>query len=103
MVVALDLERHRFAVAEIEHAGVLSRPLEDPLAARGQTLQRNRGVLVAAVLRPEQREHGELEVVRGPVKQLADTVELLVREAECTVERLLDDPCQGPESRRAGG
>jgi hypothetical protein len=60
-------------------------------------------VLVAAVLRPEQREDGELEVVRRPLEQLADTVELLVPEAECTMKRLLDDPRQGPESRRAGG
>jgi hypothetical protein len=60
-------------------------------------------VLVAAVLRPEQREDGELEVVRVALEQIADTVELLVREAECTVERLLDDPRQISENRRSDG
>ncbi len=33
MVVALDLERDRFALAEVDDAGVLARPLED--ARRG--------------------------------------------------------------------
>jgi hypothetical protein len=47
-------------------------------------------VLVAAVLRPEQREDRELEIVRGPPEQLSDTVELPVREAEAAVERFRD-------------
>jgi len=47
-------------------------------------------VLVAAVLRPEQREDGELEVVRVATHQLADTVELPVRETERAVERFRD-------------
>jgi hypothetical protein len=47
-------------------------------------------VLVAAVLRPEQREDGELEVVRRPAEQLADTVELTVGEAETPVKRFRD-------------
>jgi hypothetical protein len=45
-------------------------------------------VLVAAVLRPQQREDGELEVVRLALEQLADTVELPVGKAEGAVERL---------------
>jgi hypothetical protein len=48
-------------------------------------------VLVAAVLRPEQREDGELEVVRLALQQLMDTVELPVREAELAMERLFRD------------
>jgi hypothetical protein len=47
-------------------------------------------VLVAAVLRPEQREDGELEVVRVAADQLADTVELPVGETERAVERFRD-------------
>jgi hypothetical protein len=39
-------------------------------------------VLVPAVLGPEQREHRELEVVRVALEELADTVQLPVREAE---------------------
>jgi hypothetical protein len=48
-------------------------------------------VLVAAVLRPEEREDGELEVVRLALEQLADTVELPVRETERPMERLFRD------------
>jgi hypothetical protein len=48
-------------------------------------------VLVAAVLRPEEREDGELEVVRLALEQLADTVELPVGETERPVERLFRD------------
>jgi hypothetical protein len=47
-------------------------------------------VLVATVLRPEQREDGELEVVRVALEELADTVELLVREAERAMQRFRD-------------
>jgi hypothetical protein len=47
-------------------------------------------MLVAAVFRPEEREDGELEVVRRPPEQLADTVELTVREAETAVEWFRD-------------
>jgi hypothetical protein len=82
MVVALDLERDRLAVAEVEHSRVLARSLEDALATRRQPLQEQRRVLVAAVLRPEEREDCELEVVRLALEQVADTVELPVREAE---------------------
>jgi hypothetical protein len=43
-------------------------------------------VLVPAVLRPEQREDGELEVVRIALQELADTVELTVGQAEGRVK-----------------
>jgi hypothetical protein len=52
-------------------------------------------VLVAAVLGPEQRENGELEVVRSASEQLVDALELSVGEAELTMDR---DPRQGNES-----
>jgi hypothetical protein len=48
-------------------------------------------VLVAAVLGPEQREDGELEVVRVAFEELADTVELPVGQAESAVERFRDE------------
>ena len=51
-------------------------------------------MLVAAVLRPEQREDGELEVVRLALQQLLDTVVLPVREAELAVEWLFRDEAQ---------
>jgi hypothetical protein len=51
-------------------------------------------MLVAAVLRPEEREDGELEVVRLAAEQLLDTVELPVGQPEGTMERLFGDPRQ---------
>jgi hypothetical protein len=43
------------------------------------------------VLRPQQREDRELEVVRLALEQLADAVELPVGETERAVERLFRD------------
>jgi len=60
-------------------------------------------VLVAAVLGPEQREDRELEVVRLPLQQLADSRVLAVGEAERAVERLFGDPRQRVESSRVAG
>ena len=103
MVVRLDLERDRLAVAEVDHARVLTRPLQDARAGRGQPLQEQRRVLVAAVLRPEQREDRELEVIRLAREQLADSVELAVGETERLVERLFEDPRQGIDTSRGSG
>jgi hypothetical protein len=57
-------------------------------------------VLVAAVLRPEQGEDGELEVVRVAAEQLLDSVELPVGEPEGAVERLFRDGRQMIECNR---
>jgi hypothetical protein len=57
-------------------------------------------MLVAAVLRPEQREDRELKVVRVAPEQLADSVELAVGKTERPVERLFEDPRQGIECSR---
>ncbi len=70
VVVALDLERDGEPVAEVEHARVLARPLQDAATRARQPREEQRGVLVAAVLRPEQREDGQLEVVRLAVEQV---------------------------------
>jgi hypothetical protein len=88
MVVALDLEGDRLALAEVEHTGVLARPLQHSLAGGGKPAQEERRMLVAAVLRPEQREDRQLEVIRVAAEQLLDSVELPVREAEGAVQRL---------------
>jgi hypothetical protein len=103
VVVALDLERGRLAAAEVEHTRVLARALEHPRAARRQPLQERRRVLVAAVLGPEQREDGELEVVRLALEQLDDPLELVVGEAERAVERLFGDARQGDDTRDRAG
>ena len=86
VIVALDLERDRQAVAEVEHARVLARPLQHALPGARQPLEEERRVLVAAVLGPEEAEDGELEVVRVAREQRADSLVLPVREAECAVE-----------------
>ena len=91
MVVALRLEGHREPVAEVEHAGVLARPLQHARTTARQPLQEQRRVLVAAVLRPEQREDRQLEVVRLTLHQFLDTRVLPVREAELAVEWLFRD------------
>jgi hypothetical protein len=87
VVVALDLQRHGEAVADVDHAGVLARPLQHALPGRRERRQQGAGVLVRAVLAPEQREHGQLEVVRLPLEQLADALELRVRQPERAVQR----------------
>ena len=91
VVVRLDLEGHRDAVAEVEHAGVLAWPLQDALALRRQPLEQRRRVLVAAVLGPEEREDRELEVVRIAAQELLDSVRLPVGETEGPMERLFRD------------
>jgi hypothetical protein len=48
-------------------------------------------MLVPAVLRPQEREDRELEVVRLALQQGADAVELPVRQAERTVKGLMRD------------
>ena len=88
VVVALDLERDRLAFAEVDHAGVLARALEHAVAGRGQPPQQRGRVLVAAVLRPQQREDGQLEAVRVALEQAADTFQLPVGEPEGAVQRL---------------
>ena len=51
-------------------------------------------MLVAAMLRPEEREDRELEVVRLATRQVVDTFELPVREAEQAMEVLFGDCAQ---------
>ena len=93
VVVALDLEGDREPLAEVEDAGVLARALEHALARAREALQEERRVLVAAVLRPEEREDGELEVVRVPAEQGADALVLPVGQAEGAMERLFRPRC----------
>jgi hypothetical protein len=100
VVVRLDLEGDGEALAQVEDARVLSRPLEDTLAVGRQPLQERRRMLVAAVLRPEQREDRELEMVRVAPEQLVDTVRLPVAETESAVDRLFRNLRQVPQCNR---
>jgi hypothetical protein len=60
-------------------------------------------MLVPAVLRPEEREDRQLEVVGLALEQLDDARVLGVGEAERLVERVFRDPRQVPESSRLTG
>ena len=91
MVVALDLEGDRLAVAEVDDSGVLARALENAGRVGRKPLEEERRVLVAAVLRPQEREDRELEMVRLALHQLADSVELPVGQAEGAMQRLFGD------------
>ena len=103
VVVRLDLERDRLALAEVDDAGVLARPLEHAPAGARQPLQERRGMLVAAMLRPEEGEDRELEVVRVTLEQLTDAGVLGVGKTERLMERLFRDPRQRAESSRLAG
>ena len=59
-------------------------------------------MLVAAVLGPEEREDGQLEVVRLAAEQLPDTARLPVGQTEHAVERLIDDLRQVSQCIRGG-
>jgi hypothetical protein len=101
--VALDLERDRLALAEVDDAGVLAGALEDARRVGREPAQEPGRVLVRTVLRPEQGEDGELEMVRLTLEQLADSIELPVGEPEGAVERLFCNPRQVLQSSRAVG
>src|SRR5688500_13211130 len=89
VVMRLDLERDRLAVADGDHAGVLARPGHDAVAGGRQGLEQRLRALVRAVLAPHDREHGELEVVRvAPAEPVTDRVQLIVGDAQAAMERL---------------
>ena len=60
-------------------------------------------MLVPAVLRPEEGEDRELEVVRVAAEQLPDTLRLPVRQTEGAVERLGGDLRQVIQCNRGRG
>ena len=93
VVVALDLEGDREAVADVDHAGVLTGPLQHAAAVRRQAPELEARVLVTAMLRPQQRVDGQLEVVRGALEGLLDLRVLGVRQPEGTMERLVGRLC----------
>jgi hypothetical protein len=57
-------------------------------------------VLVAAVLRPEEREDRQLEMVRVAPEQADDALELPVGQSESSVEGLFGDLRQVSQSSR---
>ena len=82
VVVRLDLERARQAVADRHRARVLARAQHEPRTLGRQRLQQPPRVLVAAVLGPHQREHGQLDLVRLAPELRDDQVVLVVGEPQ---------------------
>ena len=85
VVVRLDLERDRPAVADRDRPGVLARAHQDALALGRQSAQQLARVLVGAVLGPQEAEHRQLDVVRLAPELLDDQLELGVGEPELAV------------------
>ena len=85
VVVGLDLEGDRVAVADVDGAGVLARPHHHPLALGRQLAEQLARVLVGAVLGPEQAEHRQLDGVRLAPHLLDDQLELGVGQAQLAV------------------
>ena len=69
VVVALHLEDDRVAVADVDDAGVLARPLDHPRRLGRQLLQVEARRLVGTVLVPHRRDDAELGVARRPPDQ----------------------------------
>ena len=81
VVVRLDLEDRREAVADVDGAGVLAGSLQHALAGRRQRLQVDARALVAAVLGPHHREDAELGERRLASERLDDALVLVGGEA----------------------
>jgi hypothetical protein len=62
MVVALDLEDDRPAVADVDCARILAWALEHVRAALRQARQEHARMLVSAVLGPQRREETQLGI-----------------------------------------
>ena len=87
VVVALHLEDRRLAIADIHHAGVLSRPADDPGRLGGQLPQPHPGRLVGAMFVPHRREDAELGQVGRAANDPLDA-RVLVR-----AQPVLGDQC----------
>src|SRR5437879_3626573 len=86
MIVALHLEDHGPAVADVDGPRVLAGALEDTRALGGQPGEEDARVLVGAVLRPQRREQPELRVARLAAEALDDAVVFVGGEPELARE-----------------
>jgi hypothetical protein len=99
MVVALDLEGDCFTLSEVDYPRVFPGALQDARAAGRQTAEEPGGMLVRAVLGPEERKDGELEMVRISFQEPADPRQLPIGESERSMNGLFDDRRQMSDSR----
>ena len=94
VVVRLDLERDRPALADVEHAGVLAHAHHQVLLHRGRDLlaelaQVDLRRLVGAVLAPHHRVHRELGARGAAAEDVADALVLVGLQAQGGVRLLL--------------
>ena len=87
MIVRFDLERHRQATADVDGAGILARSEQQVWPLGREQSQQLARMLVGAVLRPHQREHRQLHVVRLALEALDDQLVLVVGEPELAMPR----------------
>ncbi len=87
VVVRLDFERDRPAVADVHGPGVLAGALQDMRTLGRKASQHAPGVLVGAVLAPHQAEHHEFGIGRRAPDQPWNQGELVIGESQLAVQR----------------
>ena len=82
MIVALDLERDRPAIANIHHAGIFFAGFDQNVwTGGGKFLQLSSRIFVRAVFTPHDRENAQLGKVRLATEDFFDPLELFRSEA----------------------
>src|SRR5829696_1951568 len=81
VVVALHLEHAGKPVADVDHAGILARALDDPWRIGGKPAQMEAGRFVGAVLVPHRRDDAELGQGRRAADEADETLVLVGLEA----------------------
>src|SRR5687768_15970171 len=81
MVVRLHLERRHPTIADIDHPGVLPRPLHHARPRRRELPQMHARRLVRTVLRPHHGEDAQLRVIRLAPEDLENALILVRSEA----------------------
>ena len=100
VVVGLDLEGDREAAADVDGAGVLAGAHHEPRALGRERAQQRLGVLVGAVLGPQQREHRELDLDRLAPQARDD--QLVLAGGQPEREARAARPRDGAAARRGG-
>ncbi len=86
VVVALDADRCCDPVTDVDDPGALSGTDQHPRRLRREPTEVDAGGLVAAVLRPHHRVHGQLEVVGIPTEDAPDGFQFVVGQSERLVD-----------------
>jgi hypothetical protein len=86
MVVTLDTQRNRYAIANIDHASVFTWANQHVVGFGGQAFEVNARRFVRAVLGPHDRIHGQLDMVGVSAQDLDDPREFVVSEAKFSME-----------------